>query len=840
MSTRSADGDSRENTPELDGSPGSRRTSKKRKVLSCYACRNRKMKCDRVYPVCGRCQKTGRADQCTYDPRLLEDLTGENGIRMAIHTAPSAQQGTENQEYAVGDTSLEALRWKARAQDRRIEELERKLVVKDDSSKPSHFLDVTPAETVHKEEIMFRGKGFKTQFHGSTSVMSTIAQVYSNLLASIAHSSRSLVSRASSFHARSFIDRSFYHAREIRSVHHLAIKSEAMLTNPRTDFKTFRDRRKIAMKGLENSIRGTDEDILAALPERNYANQQVALYFATWETTYRIIHEPSFWKEYSTFWDQPIKSPSNAGFIVIILLIVAIAKCIAPKEDVFVGDTTADRSAASDVIKLCDAWMGRQPRKRLTLQFFQIQCLALFAKRVNCVQLKQDWVVSGDLVRLAIASGMHRDPGLLSTGKISGLEKEMKKRLWVTIMELELQSSIETGLPSSLTALHWDTPGPANLPDDTFSTDTRELPASRPLEHFTPASYLCISRQSIPFRLHLMQLINDPTEKLSYEEVLRYDAQIHELLSRLPKWGDARAATPSALLKLQLHQFLLLLHKPFANLAPKNARYIYSLTTSINTADSMVTSHDELVSRGTLALHHLRNDIVRIGLTLSQIVYHNCTLVAPIKPSVPPAQFAETHFADPDAHIADHPLASKFNPGVEVSLALLPQNSFLARTLCTTAIDILENVAQLYERKVLRLGTGYMEHWLMCAAIGMLPLPSSSKPPATSIAHITCATDDIQARSRKTLDRFQHMAFRVLALQQDPQGSLAESLRDTMARVTPEDGRTIGSVGGGLYVGVGVKDGVSAGGFENLGDGQVDLEGWNFPDFWAFDFGGEF
>jgi hypothetical protein len=25
-------------------------------------------------PVCGRCQKTGRVDQCTYDPRLLDDL----------------------------------------------------------------------------------------------------------------------------------------------------------------------------------------------------------------------------------------------------------------------------------------------------------------------------------------------------------------------------------------------------------------------------------------------------------------------------------------------------------------------------------------------------------------------------------------------------------------------------------------------------------------------------------------------------------------------------------------------------------------------------------------------
>jgi hypothetical protein len=183
MSARSADGDSRENSPDHDGSPGSRRTSKKRKVLSCYACRNRKMKCDRVYPVCGRCQKTGRADQCTYDPRLLEDTTGESGIRMAIHTVPSAQSGNDMQDHTTGETSLEALRWKARAQERRIEELERKLAAKDDGPKPSQFLTVVPAEPELKEEMMFRGKGFKTQFHGSTSVMSTIAQVQSHLVA---------------------------------------------------------------------------------------------------------------------------------------------------------------------------------------------------------------------------------------------------------------------------------------------------------------------------------------------------------------------------------------------------------------------------------------------------------------------------------------------------------------------------------------------------------------------------------------------------------------------------------------------------------------------------------
>jgi hypothetical protein len=179
MSARSPEADSRENTPDHDISPGGKRASKKRKVLSCYACRDRKMKCDRIYPVCGRCQKTGRADQCTYDPRLLEDWTGNNGVQADSHHA-AVTLPHHVQEQDSGSSSWEAMRFRARAQERRIEELERKLAAKENitNNHPSTYRSVRPEEPELEEQMMFRGKGFKTQFHGSTSVMSTIAQVW--------------------------------------------------------------------------------------------------------------------------------------------------------------------------------------------------------------------------------------------------------------------------------------------------------------------------------------------------------------------------------------------------------------------------------------------------------------------------------------------------------------------------------------------------------------------------------------------------------------------------------------------------------------------------------------
>lgn len=180
MSVRGAewiDDISREHSPEGHDESPEKRASKKRKVLSCYACRNRKMKCDRVYPVCGRCQRTGRADQCTYDPRLLEE-PNINGDGKGEVTALSFAAAESNGHDLTGITSpSSALQWKIRAQDRRIEQLEHQLADKSKIANPSHFADVAPDDPSIEEEMMFRGKGFKTQFHGVTSVMSIIARV---------------------------------------------------------------------------------------------------------------------------------------------------------------------------------------------------------------------------------------------------------------------------------------------------------------------------------------------------------------------------------------------------------------------------------------------------------------------------------------------------------------------------------------------------------------------------------------------------------------------------------------------------------------------------------------
>ncbi|KAF2266273.1 hypothetical protein CC78DRAFT_491947 [Lojkania enalia] len=822
MSTRSAE--SRSHSP--DGSP-EKRVSKKRKVLSCYACRNRKMKCDRVYPVCGRCQRTGRADQCTYDPRLLEDLpmNGDGHVEAGVGVAFAVQSEHGRNETLSGSIQADSLTWTLRAQERRLELLERKLAKSDGSqdpfsNAPSHMpdFDWQEAEPKISEAIMFRGKGFKTQFYGSTSPLSIINQF--NVLQSF--------------------------TREAMAI-------DTSMARIRNDFKGFRNKRKAMLKEKGQLYQGTDAEITALVPEKVILDPYVAFYFQNFETSYRILHEPTFWKDYHLFWDRQQDNEPPSSFTTILVLITAITKSVCTeRETLFIGDSSVERAESSNLIDACDIWLSRQSRKHLTLAFFQLHCLSLLAKRVNCVKMKQDWVNSGDMIRLGMAAGMHRNSDLLAGGRISEFEKEMKRRIWATMMELELQSSIDSGLQSSLSGLYFDTQPPANIIDEMVSPESTQAPVGRPLEFFTPTSYLSFSIKYLPLRIHLTQLLNNPTTDLQYSDVLHYDTQINQLLTSLPSWKDPRSTIPSALLDLQLRQFILMLHYPYAKLAASNSRFGFSFTACVNAANSILSVYENFISESIFTVNHFRNDIFRTGMTIAQIVYHNSTFA-----SAPETTNILTPTSSTNAPDAAGPNNS---PKHEIKIPQLPETNFMAKILCQSSIELMERALSVFENKVMRLGTGYMEYWIMSAAIGIMP---SLSPSASQLTY----AEDIRSRGHKAIDRITRLCFRVLALQKDPGSDFASSLRGTMATASPPEPRlsvvvppggltplsseiSIPSVtsveripgAGGLAQPLG-GGGISGQGqvaWDGLQDMQVDMSGWTFPDIWAFDISGDF
>jgi hypothetical protein len=69
--------------------------------------------------------------------------------------------------------------------------------------------------------------------------------------------------------------------------------------------------------------------------------------------------------------------------------------------------------------------------------------------------------------------------------------REMRKRIWFTIRELDLQNSFEYGLPTFLNGIESSFEAPANLVDEVFDAleAPKVLPISKPVSLFTCTSY---------------------------------------------------------------------------------------------------------------------------------------------------------------------------------------------------------------------------------------------------------------------------------------------------------------------------------------------------------------
>ena len=60
-----------------DSTSENQKSKRRRIALACQDCRKRKLKCDREYPICGRCRQTQHPEACTYDPGAAEEISSK-------------------------------------------------------------------------------------------------------------------------------------------------------------------------------------------------------------------------------------------------------------------------------------------------------------------------------------------------------------------------------------------------------------------------------------------------------------------------------------------------------------------------------------------------------------------------------------------------------------------------------------------------------------------------------------------------------------------------------------------------------------------------------------------
>jgi hypothetical protein len=160
-------------------------------------------------------------------------------------------------------------------------------------------------------------------------------------------------------------------------------------------------------------------------------------------------------------------------------------------------------------------------------------------------------------------------------------EAEMRRRIWNTVLEISLQTSMESGGPCLLSLDDFNTAPPSNF-DDEQLTDPDPIP--RPEEIYTQMSVAVLMRKTLPARLAVLKFLNDITSEGSYEETLRIDAELrtaYKSLRYMMQAHKANASLQPSLFALQAVDFIMqrnitALHLPFFISSLQNPVYAFS------------------------------------------------------------------------------------------------------------------------------------------------------------------------------------------------------------------------------------------------------------------------
>lgn len=162
------------------------------------------------------------------------------------------------------------------------------------------------------------------------------------------------------------------------------------------------------------------------------------------------------------------------------------------------GDTRA-----TDMCSYVEAWMDNLTgRKQLTMATLRTRALLILAQQARVAQADEVWKATGSLMRSCMMAGFHRDPSEFPDVPV--FEGEMRRRLWMTIVEMDFAASLTYGMPIMLHEGDFICRPPANLDDCDLSEGTSRLPPSKPLHKSTDSIFQVALAASLPLRLRVM------------------------------------------------------------------------------------------------------------------------------------------------------------------------------------------------------------------------------------------------------------------------------------------------------------------------------------------------
>ncbi|CAI6333520.1 unnamed protein product [Periconia digitata] len=530
---------------ETDGAGPVKR---RRPALSCVECRKRKVKCDREKP-CGECSKT-KSPTCTYrsQPKgrhMRSPVAHGNSTAAYGYTQPAvpvnpgssildAHNGTGSSLSNSTDTVSEL--------SDRLRHLEGQLAAintSDTRSNSSATLSSKDPSTRQPSTYFVKSK-----FFGESHWLNCL-EPYESL-------GRTNI----------FVD---------PATNRTEVDASSDL------FTTVAECKRMArtIKGTRMPRPSIDEEVKGTMPGKDVGDQLVQCYLRTFEGAFRVLHIPTFFRDYESYWSNVEAAKPSVIIKMLLVFAIGVPFYTGPEQPRL-------RASSAKWIQAAEAWLSAPYQKsRLNMAGLQIHILLLLARQVCSVDGDLVWISAGSLLRSVMHLGLHRDPKHFQN--ISQFHVEMRRRLWATVMEVTVQMSLDMGMPPMISLDDYDTQPPSNFNDDDIGSLDGSSFSPRPISEISSMQRSLY--ETLPLRLEITRRLNSIRSPPSYKETLGLAkdllSQCHghsKFFHEAVNSGFETVPNPFQvkLFDVSIRRFALCLHRPFFNKAKDSPEYYYS------------------------------------------------------------------------------------------------------------------------------------------------------------------------------------------------------------------------------------------------------------------------
>lgn len=349
----------------------------------------------------------------------------------------------------------------------------------------------------------------------------------------------------------------------------------------------------------------TKMELIAALPPRPTVDSMVAKYFKGADMPITlIIHRGVFFKQYEKFWQDPIGTPTMWITILFGMMFVVAYTSLQFGDKQLDADTLSEyqsialtyREKVIQCLRLAN-YMKGTPH---TIEALLTLLLTEFAQGEEAQQ--GCWQLIGTIIRVALKMGYHRDGSHFPN--MSPFDAEMRRRVWYMLLQFDIATASQVGLPRMIKESQCDTAEPRSLLDDDFDDTITVLPPARPYNEHTLSQFLIYKSRVVTVYGMICDFTTSSKQR-DYAEATRLDALLRSMYTQKPPvlqtkplhrsiMDGTELITRRLYTAMSFYHAQMTLHRKFMIQAKSNARYNASYNTCLDAAYAALDLQREL------------------------------------------------------------------------------------------------------------------------------------------------------------------------------------------------------------------------------------------------------